>query len=44
MVLFSENTIHSITLIENTNIIFNIITIHTGTVHYLYQCQKKFIF
>jgi hypothetical protein len=44
MVLFSENSIHSITLIENTNIIYSILTIHTGTVHYSYQCQKKIIF
>ena len=34
--IFHKNTIHNSTIIENTDIIQNIHTIHTNTIHYLY--------
>ena len=37
--LFIENTIHSNTIIKNTDILHNIQIVHTGNIHCLYQYQ-----
>ena len=34
--LFRESTVRSIIIIENTDIIHNIFTIHVGAIHYSY--------
>ena len=41
---YPTKTIHSTTIIENTDIVHNIPTIHTGTMHYSYRRQLLPIF
>ena len=42
--LFFEFTIHGNNNIENTNNVYNILTIHIGIIYYLYQCHSFHVF
>ena len=42
--LFFEFTIHGNNNIENTNNVYNILTIHIGIIYYSYQCHPLHVF